>query len=252
MTIAQKLETIANNEDRVYDAGYDRGYYRGERDGEQNGYAKGYDDRINDVFKIITSEGTSKSYFYAFANNRFTNANFSTKYPFKSTHCGHMFYNSSISVTNATFGTSECSNFSDMFNNAWGVTEIPALDMARCTVSEFCFATSNITKITNINVSENTVFDTASPTFYSMSNVTEIRFTGALACSVYFRSMTKASKDSVKSIIGCLSTSAVGTTCSIPKACIDTAFASDSTIGSETSEWNSLKATKPNWTIALI
>ena len=86
------------------------------------------------------------------------------------------------------------------------------------------------------------------------ANLREIRFAGKLAVNLSFGSgPKKLSKDSIQSIMSCLSDDATGKNLTIPLAAVNKAFetSSGAADGSTSTEWAELIATKPNWTISL-
>ena len=59
MSIAEKLTTIAENQQRVYDKGYDKGYFDGEDYGYTDGYNRGYDNAIFDICPMFEERGNA-------------------------------------------------------------------------------------------------------------------------------------------------------------------------------------------------
>ena len=59
MSIAEKLTTIAENQQRVYDKGYDKGYFDGEDEGYTEGYTRGYDNAIYDICPEFEERGNA-------------------------------------------------------------------------------------------------------------------------------------------------------------------------------------------------
>lgn len=86
-------------------------------------------------------------------------------------------------------------------------------------------------------------------------NLREIRFAGKLAGNWSFgRSPKKLSKDSIQSIMSCLSDDATGKSLTIPVAAVNSAFETSEGIadGSTSAEWLALVEAHSNWTISLV
>lgn len=80
----------------------------------------------------------------------------------------------------------------------------------------------------------------------------EIRFTGVIIQSMELTS-TVLSKDSIVSMMICLSAEVIGKTLTLSKEAVDKAFETSpgAADGSDSAEWQNLVASKPNWTISL-
>ncbi len=76
MSIAEKLVTIAENEQKVYNKGYNEGY----AEGDFNGYQSGYENSQNDFWDKFQSGGKRTDYEYAFSGDGWTAENFKPKY----------------------------------------------------------------------------------------------------------------------------------------------------------------------------
>lgn len=87
------------------------------------------------------------------------------------------------------------------------------------------------------------------------TNLREIRFAGKIAVNLSFgRGPKKLSKDSIQSIMSCLSDDATGKTLTIPVAAVNSAFetSSGAADGSTSAEWMELVEAHSNWTISLV
>lgn len=209
MTTAEKLTTIAENQQKVYDAGY--------ADGVEAG-AKSEYDRFWDEFQ---NKGGMASYYWAFFGDRFTDATYNPKYDivcsYGSTVDGAaMFYSSPITDTKVAIF-------------AWH-----SLDQA------FRSAKS-LKTIRRLDVREQT--KTMSNTFYQCEALENLTMTGTLVASVDLSYSPLLTKESILSVINTMSATATGQTVTFNQTAVNNAFT--------TSEWNALKATKTNWTIAL-
>lgn len=89
--------------------------------------------------------------------------------------------------------------------------------------------------------------------FQNAPNLREMRFKGSINTVMNMTRNTKLSKNSILSLIPCLSDEITGKTLTLSKTAVDTAFETSegAADGSTSTEWLELIATKPNWTISL-
>lgn len=234
MSIAEKLTTIAENEQKVYEAGKKAEY-----------------DAFWDTYQDC---GNRESYVTAFAGWGWSNRNFYPKYDMKPTTAERMFSNFSFGNGNSTFDLqARCEKC--------GVS----IDFSRCTNFYYAFAWANVSRIGVIDASSGTNFgamftgsahlvtidelivsSTANFDSYVFSGCTalaNIKITGTLANDTYF-SNCPLTKASMTSVVNALSPSAVGKKLVLNKSAKEAAFTS--------SEWDALISTKSNWTISLV
>lgn len=155
--------------------------------------------------------------------------------------------------------TSNVTGRSDnMFSNCKLLTRVPYLDLRKATwgniLAQMFSTCKNLISIEGIHLAEDgsQQLDDGSSAFYSCTALEEVRFYGTIADELNFRWSTKLSKASITSIINALSTTTSGLTVTLSKTAVDTAFADEDRIGSESQEWETLAQTKSNWTISLI
>jgi len=124
MSVAEKLKQIAENEQRVYDAG------------EKKGIETEYD-RFWDKYQ---ENGAKEYYRYAFAGAGWNNETVKPKYDIVPTNAGNMFVSNSIlsgsvkeifDEQGITFDLSKSTDCSGMFNSCSEITELPYLDFSR-------------------------------------------------------------------------------------------------------------------------
>ena len=122
MSIAEKLTTVADNQQRVYDAG-----------------KKAECDAFWDVFQ---QNGEPSNYYYAFAYGKFTDENYNPKHPIicksGSTAAGSMFYNSTITNTKVPITIPGAST--QTFGNCSALKTIPLLTLTENTTYNNTFA----------------------------------------------------------------------------------------------------------------
>ena len=243
MSIADKLTTIAENEQKVYNAAIERMWNGITRDGERTYYYLGFNawklsmDTIRPT-KDIKVVGDGRSLFRNVKN-------IGTK-PID------------LKVIEERqgmkFDFSECTNPQYLFDGA----EIEVLNVvdlsnanASVTVLYFIFANSKIKWIEKLIVSENTSkFDTS---FYKAHNLTHCIFEGVLnknGLAIY--DYNKLDKESITSIINILSDDTEGLSVYTNRNVIIEAFETSegANDGIDSEEWLALVASKPNWTIS--
>lgn len=115
MSIADKLVTIAENEQRVYDGGFSKGFDEGHTEGYGYGFDEGYGRGIeegkkaerNAFWDTYQQNGNMKDHQYAFYGARFDDTNFYPRHDIKPTgNAQYMF--ASCRVTNLKQRLEEC------------------------------------------------------------------------------------------------------------------------------------------------
>ena len=96
MSIADKLTTIAENQQRVYNSGYDMGYQDGFVDAESSGGIDVY----NHFWDNYQQNGNRRHYDFAFAGQGWTNETFKPKYPIICTMAERVFGSAKIKNVN--------------------------------------------------------------------------------------------------------------------------------------------------------
>lgn len=213
MSISEKLQTIAENEQRVYEAG--KAY--GETVGKKAQY-----DEFWDSYQQNGNRGDYTSAFYSLGWNEVT---YNPKYPIVAAagrNADSIFSWSRVVDTKVTVDVSKCTITVNTFNNA-----------------------SYLVTIRKFVVSEITQYSSSFTGCRSLENLTIEGIIGQNGLN--FKDSTKLSKASITSVINALSTTTSSLTVTFSKTAVETAF------GSTTSqEWLALVATKSNWTISLL
>ncbi len=222
-------EDYAEGHSDGFNEGHDEGYTEGLSVGHNNGYTEGHtagyeqgrQDEHAEFMGVYQNYGSRTQYNYAFAGLGWTDETYRILYPFgKPTHVIGMFYGSQITDVKYPI---DLTNLTSSTNNF--------------------IASSAIKKITIIS-SENTSY-TASSTFTYCSNLEELTVQGVIGRNGFDVQMSpKLSKASITSIINALSTTTSGLTVTLSQTAVNNAFTTD--------EWNTLIATKSNWTISLV
>lgn len=166
------------------------------------------------------------------------------------------------------------SNASNMFNTC-GVTDLKGVlekqgvvfDFSKATILSQALAYSKITRFPKIDSRgaialssafyESTALEevhiilkddgtqTFSHTFYNCKSLSSLTVEGVIGTNgLTLQYSSKLSKASIENIIACLSTTTSGLSVTFSQTAVNNAFTTD--------EWNTLIATKSNWTISLV
>ena len=231
MTVSEKLVRIAENEQKVYDAGFTEGINKG---GYADGFSDGKQAEWDAFWDSFQQNGTRKSYAYAFAYG-WDNAAFKPKYPLAPTSADHIFYDSKITEKGLreamdrgiTFDFSKANMTAFAFATMDELCEIPfdvsleGLISASNGNGTFSYNPA-LKTIKRIIFGENTPI---SPTLFNQSpNIENITIGGTIGQSGFDASMCKnLSADSIKSIISHLSDTAQGKSLTLSQESVDKA-----------------------------
>ena len=256
MSIAEKLTTIAENEQKVYEAGKtidasltDWGYflrkvvkkikYGDTSNGTNFGYMFYGCDFLTYVPLIDTSNGTNFRYMFYACSNLTTIPSIDTS---NGTDFSDMFCGCYRLTTAPSIDTSNGTDFSEMFYGCSKLTTVPSIDTSNGTNFRYMFyGCSNLTTILSIDISKGT---NLSSMFQSCSKLENITFEGQINERINFQWSTLLTKDSIISIINALSPSSSGLICTLSQAAINNNFTKDERV--------ELFSTKLNWTISLV
>lgn len=214
--VAKQLATIAQNEQKVYNAGIEQG--------KQAAYVTFWDS--------FQQNGTRNSYRYAFysqGTNIWTDALYNPKYPIMAT---------------ANYG-------GDSMFQASLITDTKVPITIGANASYTFLGCAFLVTIRKLIVSESTTFNSW---FNGCGALINLTVEGVIAQNgLDFRWSTKLSRASHESIVAALSTTTTGLTVTFSKAAVNKAFetAEGANDGSTSAEWTSLKNTRTNWTIVL-
>ncbi len=262
--IATKLTEIAENMPNVYRAGYEKGkaeggdttkaYNQGVEAGKQAEYDRFWDN--------VQQNGNRTDYRVAFSGGSWTSENLKPKYfvtliPVgKGYNVGEVFSRCGqgnnevdgmvdVSSACAKFDFSQCTVPNNLFLNAC-VKNI-TVDLSGATNLNSTFSQADDGKHDNIKlkVSANCVFNL---TFAYCSHLKTLEFLegseiGQNGLDLHWSPLTH---ESLVNVINTLSTVTTGLTVTLPLAAVNKAFDG----GRDGTEWQTLIATKSNWTIA--
>ena len=240
MSIAEKLTTIAENVPKVYEAGaksqYDAFWDSFQENGNRNIYSHGFNgggwtqETLNPKYlvKPIDSSSTSQygiQMFYR-ANER------SSEYL-------------DFSKVADKFDFSELTMATSMFDSC-KFTNVIA-DFSKVENLQLAFAARWYGSVDKATIKVTEKLTTATNMFYYNRNMTELMLMegSVIACSGWdLKWSSRLTKSSIESIINALSSSTSGLSITLSQTAKNNAFT--------TSEWDSLVATKKNWTISLV
>ena len=175
MSMAEKLTAIAENQQRVYDAGYAKGKAEG---GESGGGDDGYYDTFWDVFQ---NYGERVNYAYAFGYNRFSDENYNPKYPI------------------LTKSGSTPSRY--MFAQSASITDTKVPIYANGSDVNYAFqGCTGLVTIRELHVNESQTFTS---TFAGCNALKNITFVGVIGKSIGFPN-SPLTPESMKNVISCL------------------------------------------------
>lgn len=233
MSIAEKLQTIAENEQRVYDAG---------KKAEYDAFWDSYQEN-----------GNRTNYEYSFSGLGWNDETFKPQYDIKISQSTHMF--SGCGITDlvgllercgVSFDTSKSIGTSYVATNSTTITTFPSYDCRNR--SHMNYFITNCPKLRSIGTL--TLKDDGSQAFTlntlnGNTNLEEIRFEGVIGQNgLDLHWSKKLSKASIESIINHLSTTTSGLTVTLSQEAVNNAFTAE--------EWAALIATRTNWTISLV
>ena len=215
MTTAEKLAVIAQNEYLVADANA----VLGEALYSKSEGGKTYYDAFWEQFQ---NGGEPMGCIYLFSYSRFSDATYNPKYDIKcintSSAASNMFYSTILTDTKVTiYANGNVNKCDGMFYNSKSIKTVRKLVIAE--TGEF------------------------SNTFDGCTALANITFEGIIGKTISFKD-SPLTKASITNVIEHLSSTASGQTATFKKAAKEAAFTE--------AEWQTLIATKTNWTISLV
>ena len=268
MSIAEKLTTIAENQQRVFDAGrnsggggggydegYSNGYDSGYNEGYDSGYWGGYDegqtaeyDRFWDNYQ---QNGNRTDYQNCFSGEGWTDETVRPKYDIISTSGYMLFRRCGFQDLGATIRKNgkrvaiDHNYLQFTFQQSQQLEVIEGIELKTPLIyisGAFAYC-PKLRKIQTLPIAENAT----TLEFENIPLLEEISFSGVIPVSLSFQHSTKLSKASIESVINHLSTTASGKTATFSKTAVTNAFGSTTA-----SAWTTLVNSKKNWTISLV
>lgn len=221
--------------------------------GDNNAYDEGKQAEYDAFWNSVQQNGNKTDYAFAFAGTSWNDTTFKPKYDIIPSIANSMFQNSWIQnlvaileTQGVTLDTSNASTIQNFFVACPYLTKIPKIDASGVTSSTGCAGVLN--SCTSLQEVEEFVFNGNATNYASFANwctkLKKFKASGTIGSSISFEKSYVLDKESITSIITCLSLSASGQSVSFSKAAKEAAFTAD--------EWAVLIATKSNWTISLV
>lgn len=213
MSIAEKLTTIAQNQQKVYDAGYAKGQAEGGGGNYDEGYEAGQKAEHDRFWDDVQQNGNRKDYGYAFAGEGWTDKTFKPKYDIKPTMANNMFARfgmmaSSVSITKlledagVVLDTSNCTNCSQMFYGCRAV-ETPHISLVKATSAGNLYYDAMFMEKAEITFAENTLANYNSM-YGNCKALKDLTVHGVMDKSISFAHSPLLTNASVQSVIDCL------------------------------------------------
>ena len=269
MSIADKLKEVAQNQQRVYDAGYEKSqddieHLNAELEQTLYGTDSGGKSHYDEFWDVYQQNGDRIYYNYAFFGDGWSDQNFNPKYDIlvgNDNHKGNgalMFYDSLIPDIGAKLkengvilDTSLAMNLNQMFQGAKTKT-IPEISFVSHRNPYCVFMNcTELETIEKIIITDTSHYDRW---FNACGQLENLTIEGAIGQNGFDFHWSPLSKASLTSIINALSSTTTGLTVTLRLAAVNTAFetTAGAADGSTSDEWLALVATKSNWTINLI
>lgn len=247
MSIAEKLTTIAENQQRVYEAGKAAGggiYY----------------DEFWDAYQDC---GERTAYHSAFSGSGWNNETFKPKYDINPTNASSTFYYTSIAgdlvEILASIGValdfSKTTTAGSVFNQALYITRLGVMNFSSSAALSNTFHTMSALETIDLLVLRNDGNQSYSNVFTNCTKLVNLTVEGIIGKDGFnVQWSTKLSRKSIESILSCLSKETSGLTVTLSLAAVNKAFETSENAldGSSSREWTALVAEHTNWTVTLI
>ena len=161
MTIAEKLTMIAENEQKVFDAGYEKGASEVGGGGYDEGFEAGKQAEYDRFWDAFQENGNRTTYTNAFTG--WYDSYYQPKYPITITSAAtaSATYNSTKITNTKVSITVNCQTITTLFANATSLVTIPHLDLTNVTkLIDRCFnSCTNLTNVTMVGTINANGFD---------------------------------------------------------------------------------------------
>ena len=253
MSIAKKLKTVAENQQKVYDAGFTAGQATGGNTDAayQAGFDAGKQAEYDAFWDAYQQNGKRTNYAYAFGGDGWrTAALFKPKYDLKPINANCMFAYGSLTgcdlknlleSSGVVLDTSQTTNFK-YFLQYSSPFRIPELDTRAANNLNDMVHNANVATIDKLILRDDGSQEIHSIIRFS-PGLENIVIEGVIGSNVNLSESIKLTKASIESIMNALSDISASKTLQLSKTAVNNAFTTDA--------WNALVASKPNWTITL-
>lgn len=250
MTVSDKLLRERENFDNVRAAAL----ARGKKEGQEEGFAAGKKAEYDAFWDAYQTSGVPNMYHYKFAGSTWNDNTFKPKYDIKprwgSTYTFALCYvNDLVASLKAQGRVLDTKEANDMryFCYMMQSKTFPTLDFSGISTSNLWAQQNIFNEATNLETIEKIILKDGLPFngwFASCKALKNVTFEGNIGNNITFKDSPLLSGDSIANIIGCLSDTASGKTLTLSQTAVESAFTD--------MEWDTLEATKTNWTISLV
>ncbi len=262
MSIAEKLQTIAENEQKVYEAGYEKG--KSESGDTETAYNSGYVDgkktEYDEFWDSYQDYGRRTGYGSAFWGKGWNDTTFKPKYNLYPTSLNQAFRETYITDFVAIFehqkvimDTSNCTSFAYAFGVHAHVTHLGTINTTSANdINNMCINANGLHTIDDLILKKDGTQSIGSA-FSGTTSLRNLKITGCIGKDFNIKNSAYLTLESITSIINALSVVVSGQTLLLSKQAVNTAFETADSLedGSTSEEWLNLINTKSNWTITL-
>ena len=237
MSIAEKLVQVAENQQRVYEAGKRSEY-----------------DRFWDACQ---QNGNRTNYENAFAGFGWNETTFMPKHPITASTSTYMMFRycaftgdlaAHLQNLNCSLSTTGCANFQYAFYGS-RFTRIGEVDLQNALYMQSAFGSCTLLEtIDKIVSAENTAYDAS--TFAGCKALKNVTIVGTIGRSFNMKDCVNLSLDSIMSVINALSDTTTGMTITFSGTAVTEALGTGEWADGS-NEWLAITDTKPNWTFVL-
>jgi hypothetical protein len=243
MTKAEKLQIIAENEQKVYEAGKKAAT-------DEVVFEAGRKAQYDEFWDIYQNKGTITQAQYMFARASWTDTNFKPKYSMKFANASQLFNSCRITDLKGilerqgvTFDFSNCPALNYLCYEAQRLTRFPVLSAVKATPSvglQYSFYNCKaLVSIDEIILPTNKYIEFTT-TFYGCESLEEIRFSGGkIGKNISFKDCKKLSKASIINILNSQAEDAFDATVTLSLDAVNKAFETSegANDGESSEEW---------------
>lgn len=242
--------------------GYEQGITEGIEQGKQEGIEEGKQAEYDKFWDNFQNYGNRTEYKESYQHEGWNDVTFRPKYDMNLTGARYMF--SYDKITNLKQILIDCgvtinfSKVSDLYYFAFdckSLTHLPEIGSSKVINLQYSFYKNlNLESIDKVIIS-NDGKCTFNQTFHTCSKLQNVIFEGVIGQNgLDIQWSSKLNKESIRSIINCLSTTTSGLSITLSLTAVKKAFetSSGANDGNTSEEWLNLTSTKTNWAINLI
>lgn len=253
MSIAKKLQTIAENEQKVYDKGYSDGAAQG-GGGYDQGFAEGKQAEYDALWDALQDYGNLKNYNRKFYRSWEVDI-LNPKYPIVPTDATSMCQESKFKnvAESAVFDFSNTTQMGYMFCSS-RIERVPfVIDTRAANSIEGLFGWCSTVEYIEKVILRDDGSQRLAESFWSTSKLKEIRIEGKIGTTIGFNA-SPLSKESILSILAALDVNVSGCVVYLSLAAVKKAFETSegANDGTTSAEWQALIAPLNKWSFSLV